>query len=276
MMTAMALIIYHFGYDFRLTDLHGDDEDTKTKLNIYYESVLAQFNDVESRPFSIHSMLKFGSILYDKPVGHWFAPNETCQMIKRCIESSEWNEKIECIVCDSGTIYKSDLSLKKPALIFLPLRFGLDKLNTQYIDGLRKLFELKHCIGIVGGKPNHSLYFIGYQMNPETHLFYLDPHTVFPAPNPQRPLSRQNCVFHCQEINSLDAKLLDPSMAIGFYIKPTQFDLDHFWESATKLMHCSFPVFSVADQRPNYEKLDVFDEIANDSSSNVDNEWEKI
>jgi len=272
MMTAMALIIYHFGYDFTLRDLHGDDVDTLRKLNLYYKS-LEEFNDDPQSAFSVHSMLLHGSSLYDKPVGHWFAPNETCQMIKRCIECSDWKDKIECIVGDSGTIYKSDFSLKKHALILLPLRFGLDSLNTHYVESIKRCFELKECIGIIGGKPQRSLYFIGYQENPEAHLFYLDPHTVFPSPNPQRPLSRQKCVFHCQEINSIDGKLLDPSMAIGFFIKPRQDDLDHFWQNASKLTNCALPCFSLANQRPSY---DVLDELADDSSSNVDNEWEKL
>ena len=78
-------------------------------------------------------------------------------------------------------------------------------------------------------------------------------------------------------INSLDAKLLDPSMAIGFFIKPTQIDLEAFWKSATELMHCPFPVFNLALERPNYDQYDEVDDNINDSSSYLGNdEWEKI
>lgn len=185
---------------------------------------------------------------------------------------------MDCIVSDSATIYKSDVlsaaALKKCALIFLPLRFGLDSLNRSYIESIKRCFELKQCVGIVGGKPQRSLYFIGYQRD---RLLYLDPHTVFPTPNPLRPLSRQKCVFHCQEINSLDAQLLDPSMAIGFLIKPSPSDLEAFWREAAGLMaEDQFSVFSLAEQRPNYENMDELEDHGNDSSSNVDREWEKI
>jgi len=155
----------------------------------------------------------------------------------------------------------------------LPLRFGLDALNRSYIESIKRCFELKQCIGIVGGKPQRSLYFIGHQRD---RLLYLDPHTVFPTPNPLRPLSRQKCVFHCQEINSLDAQLLDPSMAIGFLIRHDD-ELEAFWHDATELMAGEeFPVFSLAEQRPNYDNLDDLEDHGNDSSSNVDREWEKI
>jgi len=110
MMMATALTVVLFDYQWTLSDLHGDDEQSKRRLSLYYDSILASFNDVDSAPFSIHRMLRFGAKLYDKPIGHWFGPNETCFMIKHCIEASKrWRGRIDCIVSDSGTIYKSDV-----------------------------------------------------------------------------------------------------------------------------------------------------------------------
>lgn len=40
----------------------------------------------------------------------------------------------------------------------------------------------RHCVGILGGRPNHAIYFTGYRGD---CLLGLDPHTVFP--NPPRP-----------------------------------------------------------------------------------------
>merc|ERR1712154_394739 len=113
------------------------------------------------------------------------------------------SNEIECILCDSAIIYKSDidLSLNKHFLIFLPLRLGLDSLNNSYIESIKHCFHLKECIGIIGGKPQKPLYFIGYQ---EDKLF------------------------------SLDAKQLDPSMAIAFFIKPHKKEIDSFWRDAAK------------------------------------------
>ena len=280
MMTAQALIIYYFDYSWKLTDLN-DKIHGKNNIKIYYDEILSLFNDtsnVSISPLSIHCMISHGHILYDKPVGHWYAPMQTCIMISKCIENyKKLNDKINCIVSNDNTIYKSDISLNKSNLIFVPIRLGLDSLNSNYIELIKQCFHLKECIGIVGGKPQKSLYFIGYQDN---NLFYLDPHTVFPTPNINKSLSKQKCVFHCQEINSLFAKQLDPSMAIAFFIKSTtQKNLNSFWKSVSKLMNHQYSIFSLAEQRPNYEKgLDEFDnnDNDNDSDSNFDNEWEKI
>ena len=271
MMTAQALFILRFDYFFKVTLI----KDQK-KREAYFD-ILSLFNDSVDAPLSLHNMIKHGRVLYNKPIGIWYGPNQCSQMIKRCIQSTtSLSKQIECILCDSAIIYKSDidLSLNKHFLIFLPLRLGLDALNKNYIEGIKHCFHLKECIGIIGGKPQKSLYFIGYQQN---KLFYLDPHTVFPSPICSVPLSKQNCPFHCQEINSLDANQLDPSMAIAFFIKPCENDLESFWQNATKLMNRPYSMFSLAEQRPNYEQegLDEFDKYGH-SDSNLDNEWEKI
>ena len=51
----------------------------------------------------------------------------------------------------------------RSVVILIPIRLGESIMNPVYIPCIRGLFELKHCIGIVGGKPKHSLYFVGIQ-----------------------------------------------------------------------------------------------------------------
>jgi cysteine protease ATG4 len=60
----------------------------------------------------------------------------------------------------------------------MPLRLGLDKLNPQYLEPLIRALRIKQCVGMIGGKPAHSLFFVGSQGQ---NLLYLDPHTVQPA-----------------------------------------------------------------------------------------------
>lgn len=51
----------------------------------------------------------------------------------------------------------------KSVIILIPLRLGSDKLNTAYAHCLKLLLSTEYCIGIIGGRPKHSLYFVGFQ-----------------------------------------------------------------------------------------------------------------
>ena len=48
----------------------------------------------------------------------------------------------------------------------------------MYIAQLRAVLTWRQSIGIVGGRPSSSLYFIGFQ---HEHVLYLDPHEVQPV-----------------------------------------------------------------------------------------------
>lgn len=52
---------------------------------------------------------------------------------------------------------------------------GLVKPPTLYDFFLpvQSLLALDHCVGIIGGKPKHSVYFVGFQ---DDKLVHLDPH----------------------------------------------------------------------------------------------------
>ena len=41
-----------------------------------------------------------------------------------------------------------------PILLIIPLRLGLDQVNTVYINSIRYFLKSKECVGIMGGKPN--------------------------------------------------------------------------------------------------------------------------
>jgi hypothetical protein len=69
-----------------------------------------------------------------------------------------------------STLYLDELSAllagepeKTTLLLIIPLRLGLDALNTMYIPALQRVLELKQSLGIMGGKPNSAHYFVGYQ-----------------------------------------------------------------------------------------------------------------
>jgi Peptidase family C54 len=46
---------------------------------------------------------------------------------------------------------------------------GVERLNTVYAEQLRRVLSWPQSAGIVGGKPGHSYYFLGYQAR-ATHV----------------------------------------------------------------------------------------------------------
>lgn len=65
----------------------------------------------------------------------------------------------------------------RPLLVMVPLRLGLTTINQCYLPAVQEFFKLPQCVGIIGGRPNHALYFVGIS---GTKLFYLDPHYCRP------------------------------------------------------------------------------------------------
>lgn len=103
---------------------------------------------------------------------------------------------------------------QRAALILLPLRLGIDSVNPIYGQFIRGALRSASSLGIVGGLPDKSLYFVGYQ---DWELFFLDPHilkqfdpTTFQDPN---KLIED---YHTARVRSISIEDIDPSMLFGF------------------------------------------------------------
>ncbi len=104
---------------------------------------------------------------------------------------------------------------------------------------LQSLFTFPQSVGIAGGRPSSSYYFVGTQAN---SLFYLDPHFTRPAV-PLRLSSvggedseqsrtadafdpSELATFHCGKVKRMQISGMDPSMLLGFMCKDEEDWLD--------------------------------------------------
>lgn len=136
---------------------------------------------------------------HGKRGGDWYGPASTAlilrdALVNRQLQPSPDNAELDNLsifVAADGVVYLDELQtcvqqpsanntgenenakFGKSLLLIIPLRLGADKCNPVYIYHLKTVLSLKSCVGILGGRPKHSMYFIGWQRD---SLIYLDPH----------------------------------------------------------------------------------------------------
>lgn len=154
------------------------------------------------------------------------------------------------------------------------------------------MLRSKHCIGILGGRVGHAIYFVGYRDS--STLLGLDPHTVFKNPakpsSSGNPLTRDSTAvvhinydgnsnqssdtsgdfvtdeyinqIHVKDFVSLDISQLDPSLAIGFYFSDRE-DFEQFYEEVKlanelKIVAGRTPLFTVGNSPPSFLDEDLW------------------
>ncbi|KAJ1668010.1 hypothetical protein EV178_000944 [Coemansia sp. RSA 1646] len=218
--------------------------------------------------YSIHNMARTATHM-DKRIGDWLGPSIAAHVMKRQ-SNKHPNCPLTIHVAIDQTVYASEVRKQglshykegadqpswQPLLLLVPVRLGLSRLNLGYIPKIKTLFQIPQSVGLVGGKPSRSFYFIGRQGD---NLFYLDPHVT----RQHVPLSRsgngenggvEHCdlisdsgsdtsdfelfdlpeteEYHTTHICSMPIHRLDPSMLLGFLFN-TEAEWDTFVLAAT-------------------------------------------
>ncbi|KAJ2895310.1 hypothetical protein IWW38_002340, partial [Coemansia aciculifera] len=228
--------------------------------------IIDWFHDADTPKayYSIHRMARTATEM-DKRIGDWLGPSIAAHVMKR-LANKHPNCPLAIHVAIDQTVYASEVRKQgfshheegaerptwRPLLLLVPVRLGLSRLNLGYIPKIKTLFQIPQSVGLVGGKPSRSFYFIGRQGD---NLFYLDPHvTRQHMPRSGSSLGNGDDGFgsdsdsdssdfemfgipevdeyHTTHICSMPIHRLDPSMLLGFLFN-TEAEWDTFVMAAT-------------------------------------------
>lgn len=112
----------------------------------------------------------------------------------------------------SGSYY----ILKHKFIMFISVRHGLYDLEEEYIQSILDFYDIKHNIGIIGGKNKRALYFIGYN---KTELICLDPHFVQNTCDLDSLLSGNGKETYKPSYFTVNISQISPSFSLGIFCK---------------------------------------------------------
>ncbi|KAL2816864.1 hypothetical protein BDW59DRAFT_153031, partial [Aspergillus cavernicola] len=190
--------------------------------------LLPLFADSPEAPFSIHNFVNHGAEFCGKHPGEWFGPAATARCIQGLSAKHNQSTLQVYITDDNSDVYedkfmsvsKNNQGIVRPTLILLGLRLGIDRVTTVYWEGLKDMLKFPQSVGIAGGRPSASHYFVGVQ---GSHFFYLDPHSTRPAVRYCKAgdvyTEEEVDTYHTRRLRRLHIRDMDPSMLIGFLIR---------------------------------------------------------
>ncbi|EGW34341.1 uncharacterized protein SPAPADRAFT_59751, partial [Spathaspora passalidarum NRRL Y-27907] len=203
--------------------------------------VINLFQDNIASAFSLHNFIRVASEspLEVKP-GQWFGPNAASLSTKKLLDGMK-GKTIQGVkyphvfISENSDLYDEEIEellVESSVLILFPVRLGIDNVNSYYYDSIFQLLACPFTVGISGGKPSSSFYFLGYQ---DQDLLYFDPHSPQLYENPINYTT-----YHTNNYQRLHIHMLDPSMMVGILVKDKS-EYKEFkrccTENANKIVH---------------------------------------
>ncbi|XP_037070026.1 cysteine protease ATG4B-like [Pollicipes pollicipes] len=231
-----------------------------------YLRLMALFADRGDAPYSIHQIALTGERTAGKPVGTWFGPNTVAQALRHVAAHDTWLQPVLHVAMDSCVVrdeVRRDCrgtsgAWRRPLLLVVPLRLGLSELNPVYASGVRACFTVPHVVGIIGGTPNHALYFVGCV---DDRLVYLDPHTTQPAAEVGSKRTdweeQADRSYHCGGPCFMRLADIDPSLAVAFLCRD-EAEFDSLCEHVQRILiePEKHPLFELCEKRPSWQEVD--------------------
>jgi cysteine protease ATG4 len=260
-----------------------DEPYTLENIPTIFSSITSKFTKCSNNskilpPFGIHAHCLLGK-RYSKYAGEWFSDVNICsnyRHINNCLNIFP-DMKIFSFISDfilhdvldacfielknDENISQNDniLDLKgkkykmqKCMLIFISVRLGINKITNVYHSSLKKCFECKECIGIIGGEKNLAHYFIGY--NSKGNMIYLDPHITRDS---IKYLNDDIVVNDCLTKNMLEISLdnMSTGLSFGFLCRNLK-EFEDFLLFLENFNNLEYPCFSYVKN-----KIEIDDQL---------------